>query len=193
MSWTGKNDGIPIVRAAGQVPCPAPAAAGPHRLMSAARSGRLARIAVLCAVLALAACQTRDWWPQDAAASGASAAAVAHVREIRASAGLPPLSPDARLERAAAAQAAYMARSGRMEHATGPGLDFAARMRTAGVDAPAAENLAHGRMEPGRLFSMWMASPGHRANMLDPRFSRYGLAHAADGSGQRYWALVLGR
>jgi uncharacterized protein YkwD len=38
-----------------------------------------------------------------------------------------------------------------------------------------------------------MASPGHRRNMLDPRFSRYGLAHAGDGNGQRYWALVLAR
>ena len=86
-----------------------------------------------------------------------------------------------------------MARSGKMEHTTGPGLDFVTRMRRDGVAAPAAENLAHGRMEPQRLFSMWMASPGHRTNMLDPRFSRYGLAHASDGNGQRYWALVLGR
>lgn len=153
----------------------------------------LPRIAVLFAVLALAACQTGDWWPQDAGAAGASAAAAVHVRAIRAAAGLPALSPDERLERAAVRQAAYMAGSGRMEHATGPGRTFAARMRRDGVALPAAENLAHGGMEPERLFAMWMDSPGHRANMLDPRFSRYGLAHAADGNGQRYWALVLGR
>lgn len=161
--------------------------------MSLFASRYLPRLAALAAVLALAACQTRDWWPQETAAAGASAAAVAHVREIRASAGLPALSPDERLERAAVRQAAYMAGSGKMEHTTGPGRDFATRMRRDGVDAPAAENLAHGRMEPERLFSMWMASPGHRSNMLDPRFGRYGLAYASDGNGQRYWAMVLGR
>lgn len=146
--------------------------------------------ALLCAALALAACQTGG---AGARGAGASGAAVAQVAEIRAAAGLPALSPDGALEKAAISQAAYMAASGRMEHATGPGRDFAARMRSAGVAAPAAENLAHGRMEPPRLFSMWMASPGHCANMLDPRFSRYGLAYASAGDGQRYWAMVLGR
>lgn len=151
------------------------------------------RAAILLAFMALAACQTGDWWPREAASSGASASAAVHLRQIRTGAGLPPLAPDSTLERAAARQAVHMARSGRMEHTTGPGLDFAARMKRDGVAAPAAENLAHGRMEPERLFSMWMASSGHRANMLDPRFSRYGLAYASDGDGRRYWALVLGR
>ncbi|MCO5156269.1 MAG: CAP domain-containing protein [Aquamicrobium sp.] len=150
------------------------------------------RATALSALLTLAACQTGDWWPRETTSAGASVAAASHVREIRATAGLAGLSPDAKLEKAAQRQAAYMAGSGRMEHTTGPGRDFAARMKRDGVAAPAAENLAHGRMELERLFSMWMASPGHRRNMLDPRFSRYGLAHAAAGDGQRYWALVLG-
>lgn len=152
--------------------------------------GKALRLAALLAALALAACQTGGAGREGAGASGA---AVAHVSQIRAAAGLPPLSPDRTLEKAAISQAAYMAGSGKMEHTTGFGRDFATRMRSAGVTAPAAENLAHGRMEPQRLFAMWMASPGHRANMLDPRFSRYGLAHASDGNGQRYWAMVLGR
>lgn len=151
------------------------------------------RAVALFALLALAACQTGDWWPKETASAGASVSAAGHLAEIRAAAGLPGLSPDNRLEKAAERQAAYMAGSGRMEHATGLGHDFAARMKRDGVAAPAAENLAHGRMEVERLLSMWMASPGHRRNMLDPRFSRYGLAHAAGGDGQRYWALVLSR
>ena len=151
------------------------------------------RATALSALLALAACQTGDWWPRETTSAGASVAAASHVRDIRATAGLAGLSPDAKLEKAAQRQAAYMAGSGRMEHTTGPGRDFAARMKRDGVAAPAAENLAHGRMELERLFSMWMASPGHRRNMLDPRFSRYGLAYASAGDGQRYWAMVLGR
>lgn len=151
------------------------------------------RAAALCALLVLAGCQTSDWWPREASSTGVSASAAAQVREARATAGLSSLAPDDRLEKAARRQAVYMAQSGRMEHTTGPGRDFAARMKQDGVDAPAAENLAHGRMEMERVFSMWMESPGHRRNMLDPRFGRYGLAHAADGSGRRYWAMVLGR
>lgn len=158
--------------------------------MAAAISRHPFRLAALFAVLALAACQTGGARHQG---TGASGAAATHISEIRAAAGLPALSPDRTLEQAAISQAAYMAGTGRMAHTTGFGRDFATRMRSAGVALPAAENLAHGRMETQRLFAMWMASPGHRSNMLDPRFGRYGLAHASDGNGQRYWALVLGR
>lgn len=160
--------------------------------MTASVLSAASRAVALSALLVLAACQTGDWWPREVASAGASAAAAAPVRDIRAAAGLSGLSPDAKLEKAAQRQAAYMAQTGRMEHTTGLGRDFAARMKRDGVAAPAAENLAHGRMELERLFSMWMASPGHRRNMLDPRFSRYGLGYAGDGNGGRYWALVLG-
>lgn len=140
--------------------------------------------------LALVACQTGGAQYRGVGASGLGSA---QIEKLRVSAGLSVLAPDDRLEQAAISQAVYMAAAGKMKHTTGWGRDFATRMRKAGVDAPAAENLAHGRMEPPRLFAMWMASQGHRNNMLDPRFSRYGLAYAADGNGQRYWALVLGR
>lgn len=141
-------------------------------------------------VLFLAACQTGGMQYRGTGASGSGSA---HMAEIRSSAGLSALSPDNRLEQAAISQAAYMAAAGKMKHTTGLGRDFATRMRKAGIDGPAAENLAHGRMEPPRLFAMWMASKGHRDNMLDPRFSRYGLAYATTDDGRRYWALVLGR
>lgn len=141
-------------------------------------------------VLALAACQTGGTTYQGV---GASDLGAAHMARLRADAGLDPLVRDGRLERAAINQAAYMAAAGKMSHTTGFRRDFATRMDKEGVAAPAAENLAHGRMEPPRLFAMWMASPGHRTNMLNPSFSRYGLAYASDGNGKRYWALVLGR
>ncbi|HHZ09856.1 MAG TPA: CAP domain-containing protein [Rhizobiales bacterium] len=124
---------------------------------------------------------------------GSSDSAEAILAEIRARNGLPALSPDGRLERAARQQAGYMALSGRMEHRTGWGRDFAARMKANGIKGAAAENIAYGRWEPGELIRIWMASAPHRRNMLDPRFTRYGLGNAADGNGgRRYWALVLG-
>jgi uncharacterized protein YkwD len=151
---------------------------------------RLLPMAALCASLALAACQTGG---SGGDSGGASTSGVSYLTELRTAHGLPPLAYDARLERAALQQAAYMARSGRMEHTTGWGKDFGRRMKKNGVDAPAAENIAQGRMDMDKLFSMWMNSSGHRRNMLDPRFNRFGLAYAGEADGRKYWALVVGK
>ena len=123
---------------------------------------------------------------------GASATGETYLASIRSDHGLPPLSPDTKLEKAAAQQAGYMARASQMSHRTGWRKDFATRMKQNGVEGAAAENVAHGAMDPEKLFSMWMDSKGHRRNMLDPRFAHYGLASAEDAQGRKYWALVLG-
>jgi N-formylglutamate deformylase len=90
-------------------------------------------------------------------------------------------------------QARNMAETGRMAHDTGWRRDFATRMRQDRVGGLAAENIAHGRMDVPEVLAMWMNSSGHRRNMLDGRFTRFGLAHAQDGrdGGRRYWAMVL--
>ena len=129
----------------------------------------------------------------DVTSVGASASAQEVYGYVRNSAGLAAAQPDTALEKAAAQQARYMAETGRMVHTTGRGRDFATRMRQNKVEGPAAENIAHGRMELPKLFQMWVDSPPHRKNMLDERFTRYGLASAADGQGRRYWALVMGK
>ncbi|TIX98845.1 MAG: CAP domain-containing protein, partial [Mesorhizobium sp.] len=114
---------------------------------------------------------------------------------IRASAGLGPLLPDPHLEQAALQQSGYMARGGRMTHTTGWGKGFASRVKGNGISGAAAENIAEGRFDQQKLFDIWMHSAGHRRNMLDPRFTRFGLAYVRDGrdSSLRYWSLVLGR
>ncbi len=149
-------------------------------------------MAALGAVLLLAACQTAK---VPGEGGGASASAATYLAQIRTSNGLGRMVADPRLEKAALQQATYMARAGLMNHTTGMGRDFASRMKANEVQGAAAENIAHGRMDMGKLFTIWMNSPGHRRNMLDPRFGRYGLAYVRDGSGSdvKYWALVLGR
>lgn len=125
--------------------------------------------------------------------AGASAEAARAVASLRGENGLPPLGPDARLERAALQQSRLMAGSGRMSHDAARGHGFAARMREGGIAGPAAENVAHARWGVDEVLGRWMTSPGHRRNMLDARFSRFGLAHAPDpdGSGRLYWTMVL--
>lgn len=115
------------------------------------------------------------------------------LSKIRTSHGLPLLNVDPVLERAAAEQARFMAETGSVEHTTGRGRDFATRIRAQGINGAAAENIARGRYDAGGLFTAWMNSSGHRRNMLDPSFSRFGLASAEGQDGVRYWALVLAR
>ena len=147
-------------------------------------------MAALCASLALAACQTGG---PVATSGGASASGVSYLTEIRTSHGLPPLAYDARLEQAALQQAAYMARSGRMEHTTGWGKDFARRMKSNGVDAPAAENIAVGQDSAAAAFEAWYRSPKHLENMLGAGYRGLGVAVVSNpaSGGLPYWAMVL--
>jgi uncharacterized protein YkwD len=143
------------------------------------------------AVLPLSACQTAMQTPGKVA--GASATATSNVQAIRSTNGLTGLNADPTLERAASQQASYMASAGRMAHTTGWGRSFSSRVRDNEIYGLAAENIAVGRMDMDQLFARWMASPPHRRNMLDPQFTRFGLAYAEskNGSAERYWALVL--
>lgn len=161
-------------------------------ISGAAGARRVAHAAALCVLFALTACQSA-LSPGEGA--GASASAAEHLARIRSANGFQALVRDSRLERAALTQSGYMAASARMTHDTARGKDFSARIKKDGIDGLAAENLAHGRMDLNRLFSMWMKSKGHRSNMLDPRLSRFGLAYvrAKNGSEERYWTLVVGR
>lgn len=147
--------------------------------------------AAVTVVSPLVACQTVTRTPGKSA--GASASASSNVQAIRSASGLGGLSADPALERAALQQAVYMATAGRMSHTTSWGRSFSSRVRDNEIHGLAAENIALGRMDINELFARWMASPPHRRNMLDPQFTRFGLAYAesSNGSTERYWALVL--
>lgn len=151
----------------------------------------LATAALLGVAVLLSACQSSRLVGDG---SGASKSAVAYLAEIRALDGLPPLVSDPQLERAALQQAGYMAKAGEMEHTAGRRKDFATRMAENEIAGPAAENIAHGRMDLDELFTRWRNSPPHRKNMLDSRMNRFGLAYVKEGKGDgRYWALVLAK
>jgi uncharacterized protein YkwD len=122
----------------------------------------------------------------------ATSSAVSYMNDARRSNGLPAASPDAQLDRAALEQARYMAAAGEMTHITRRGRDFASRTKDNEIKGTAAENVAYGATDIGRVMQMWMDSPAHRRNMLDPRFSHFGVATATDARGKRYWAMVLG-
>lgn len=148
----------------------------------------IAGVSVL--MLALAACQATG---PIGDAAGQNRAGASYLSEIRSSNGLPPLSADSGLEQAALEQARLMAGAQAMNHTARFGKSFHRRVRGSGIEGAAAENIAHGAFGPAELFQRWMNSPGHRRNMLNPAYTRYGLASVAEGNGspKRYWALVL--
>lgn len=125
---------------------------------------------------------------------GATGSAVSYMDNARRSNGLSPATPDDQLEAAALEQARYMAAAGEMTHTTRRGRDFVSRKKANEIKGIAAENVAvaYGAPDVGHVMKMWMDSPPHRRNMLDPRFSHFGVASATDADGKRYWAMVLG-
>jgi uncharacterized protein YkwD len=123
------------------------------------------------------------------------AGAAAAINAIRAGHRLAPLSLHRLLEAAAQAQAARMVARDEISHRLGGSLR--ARLRQVGYPGIGGENLSAGRAELAAVLDGWMASPGHRANLLDRRYREFGIAAARVPSSRPsryriYWALIFG-
>jgi len=117
----------------------------------------------------------------------------------RARRGLRALKPARRLMAAARYHAAYMARNDCYEHECSGGPKLFDRLHKAGyVTFRASENIHALPRTPGRVVKDWMNSPGHRANILDPRVREIGVGHyylRKDGGRVRYhhyWVADFG-
>ena len=95
-----------------------------------------------------------------------------------------PLHPDGRLTEAAQTHTESMAFGDYFEHDGPRGDTPLSRLRRTGyIDSSRAgfeigENIGWGTLwlgTPRAIVSAWMASPGHRANILDPRFRDTGV------------------
>jgi uncharacterized protein YkwD len=121
---------------------------------------------------------------QAAALSPAERSLLQEINRVRAAHGAPALRVDARLQRAARAHSVDMMKRGYFSHG-----DFSGRLARFGVQGTAmAENIAMGSGSYGTargLVQMWLNSPGHRANMLNPAFRRIGVG-VATGTFQGY-------
>jgi uncharacterized protein YkwD len=114
----------------------------------------------------------------------------------RRSKGLPALTKSVNLMRAAQIQADQMAGARRLDHdlpgTTYPSLSsrLAAVSYTVGA---AGENIGEGYRNPADAVSGWMASAGHRANILSTSYTEIGTGVALAKDGTQYWAQVFGR
>jgi|SRR5580692_8103751 uncharacterized protein YkwD len=112
------------------------------------------------------------------------AATLCLVNRERTLRGERPLRPNARLRRAAQAHSRSMAFDDYFEHIGPRGQTPLARMRAVGyisssrVGFEVGENIAWGTLSlatPHAIVASWMASPGHRANILDPHYRETGI------------------
>jgi uncharacterized protein YkwD len=112
--------------------------------------------------------------------------AEAVLKEInveRAKAGLGPLILDDSLQAAAQEWAQTAARRQSLTHRK----DLKALIQSSGWGT-VNENIymGTGAMTPARIVRAWMASPGHRKNLLSPRITAAGLGIATHAQGATY-------
>ena len=121
-------------------------------------------------------------------------AVVARVNQERQTRGLPLLSPDPALQKAAQWMAEDLARRGQLDHTDSRGRDMKTRLQFFGYHDPhiMAENVAAGPETPETVVEQWLRSRPHRANMLNPDIREVGVGHARNSAGISFWVLDLG-
>ena len=153
---------------------------------------RLAPLALLAGFLlaaastaAAAACPDAHLVPASGNLDRVAAATLCLINRQRTLHGLPQLHPEAALAAAAAAHSRDMVARDYFGHVSPSGVGPLARIRRAGYVHPGgafaiAENIAAagGPATPAVAVSLWMHSPGHRANILSPAYRDTGVGVA---------------
>lgn len=125
--------------------------------------------------------------PSDANLSNIRAATLCLVNRERTSRGESALKDDGQLQQAAQGHSESMAAKDYFEHDGQSGDTPLSRMRSAGyifsshIGYAVGENIAWGTLSlatPKAIVAGWMASPGHRANILDATFRDTGVGVA---------------
>jgi len=149
----------------------------------------VARLAAAILLVAPAAALAQALPPENAI--------VALVNAARAQAGLNPLVSEAKLGRVAIAHATDMARRSFVGHVGSDGAGMIERVVRAGYGYSfVAENVAGGQPTAAAAVATWMASGGHRRNLLAPEATQVGVGHAVENGRTPkygdYWVIVLG-
>ncbi|MFV0451363.1 MAG: CAP domain-containing protein [Propioniciclava sp.] len=113
---------------------------------------------------------------------------LALVNAERDRAGLAPVRADGCLsETLAQPWAQHLADIGDLVH-----QDLGEALSACGGLGAAGENIAYGQTTPAEVMDGWMNSSGHRANILNPSFTRLGVGRVEGADGRIYWVQVFG-
>lgn len=106
-----------------------------------------------------------------------------------------PLSWNPRLTQAALAHSDDMAEKHYFDHRQPDGSKPSDRAMRAGYSwARVGENIASGQRDVAEAMAAWLASPGHCANIMNPRFTEMGAAYAVNTESPNrtaYWTQVM--
>lgn len=120
------------------------------------------------------------------------------VNNTRQTSHLSRLIRSERLDKAAVAHGQDMAQNNFFSHVSSDGSRLGGRVKRQGYTACfAAENIGWGSpyAAPEAMFEGWMASQGHRQNILTTRATEFGYARVEDpdGSHDPLWVMVFGK
>ena len=115
------------------------------------------------------------------------------INQQRAANGCGGLAENANLDKAAAAHTQEMASTDNMSHDGANGSTVGDRLSQAGYPATKwAENIAYGQRTPQEVVDAWMASEGHRANIVNCELAETGVGYALNKDGVPYWTQDFG-
>jgi uncharacterized protein YkwD len=109
-------------------------------------------------------------------------------------AAVPPLRASRQLDEAAFRHARDMAHKGFFDHRAPDGSQPWDRVRRAGYRPRiSGENIAYGPESAEEVVEGWLDSPGHCANIMEPRFKEIGVGVATSPRRSRiYWVQTFG-
>ena len=111
------------------------------------------------------------------------------VNAERAKVNLPALTMTTKLNEAALVRAKETVQS--FSHTRPNGSSFSTVLKENGISFQGAgENIAWGQRTPEQVVNAWMNSEGHRANILNPRYTSIGVGYYLNGA-TPYWAQLF--
>ncbi|MET3575420.1 S-layer homology domain-containing protein [Bhargavaea ullalensis] len=116
------------------------------------------------------------------------------VNKERNQHGVAPLQEDSNLDAMAQLKAEEMAEKGYFDHKSptyGHVNEMAAMFGYS--FSRIGENIAWNQHSAEEVTADWMASKGHRANILDPRFTNIGAGFAMNKAGETYWVQMFSK
>lgn len=112
------------------------------------------------------------------------------VNNIRAEAGVSPLTLNTTLCQAATVRAIEMDNTGVFSHTRPDGTDCWSVFKLYGITyRTCGENIAMGQRTPAQVVESWRNSPGHYANMVKAGFGKLGVGMS--NSNRIYWVQMF--
>jgi len=164
-------------------PAPVPVALAPSAGAAPTASGSGKASATIAQTLATT-CQNTELTPEPGNLDLARAAVLCLINQQRAENGVNPLEANGQLEQAAEGHCSEMIADDYFAHVSPSGETPVERIQGTGyIPGPSVgyvigENLAWGTYSlatPQAIVAAWMASPGHRANILEAQYTETGI------------------